>query len=401
MAAEAAREFEALDALAGRLMAVFVKAGYEAVSPAIIQPAGVLLDSVGESLRARTYVFTDPEGEELCLRPDLTVPTSRLHLERHAGGEASAKYCYSGVAFRFQPAGADAAHPREFHQAGIESFGETDREAAEAGVVATVAEGLHAAGLSRRQLRIGDLGLFHAVLAVSPMPERWRDRLRSRFWRPGAFRAELARLASTPAARRGAPASALIGKLDPRAPEAEAERIVAAHLADSGIDIIGARSLPEITRGLLSAALDAQSAPLGPGTVRLIESYLAIDCPAPRAGARVRALAREEGVDLAPALDAFERRLRLLAENGVETDGASFSPEFGRGLAYYTGFVFEIVVPSLGLASPIAGGGRYDTLMRMAGAPGDVPAVGAAIHTERLRAAVTAPAPESEHDRAP
>src|SRR5262249_61519146 len=87
---------------------------------------------VGESLRARTYVFTDPDGAELCLRPDLTVPTCRLHLERHAQPDTPARYCYSGSAFRYQPGGADSAHPREFRQAGIESFAAVNCEADDA-----------------------------------------------------------------------------------------------------------------------------------------------------------------------------------------------------------------------------------------------------------------------------
>src|SRR4026209_2402056 len=77
MAAEAAQKVEALEAQAQRLLGAFTRAGYEQVAPSIIQPAGLFLDVVGEALRARTYVFTDPDGEELCLRPDLTVPTCR------------------------------------------------------------------------------------------------------------------------------------------------------------------------------------------------------------------------------------------------------------------------------------------------------------------------------------
>ncbi len=61
-----------------------------------------------------------------------------------------------------------------------------------------------------------------------------------------------------------------------------------------------------------------------------------------------------------------------------------FSAEFGRNLEYYTGFVFEVVVPKLGTGSPVAGGGRYDGLLKAVGAPEQVPAVGSAIHTERL-----------------
>src|SRR6185437_2593991 len=110
---ETARKFDALEAQAQRLLGVFTRAGYELVAPDTIQPAGLFLDVIGESLRARTYVFTDPDGEELCLRPDLTVPTCRLHLARHPDGMTPAHYCYNGPAFRYQPGGATSAHPSE------------------------------------------------------------------------------------------------------------------------------------------------------------------------------------------------------------------------------------------------------------------------------------------------
>ncbi|MET0408185.1 MAG: ATP phosphoribosyltransferase regulatory subunit, partial [Hyphomicrobium sp.] len=107
MTAETVQNLEALALQAQTLMSVFTKAGYDAVAPAIIQPADVFLDVIGESLRGRTYVFTDQDGAELCLRPDITVPTCRLHLERHAEPMTPARYCYNGPAFRFQPQGAD------------------------------------------------------------------------------------------------------------------------------------------------------------------------------------------------------------------------------------------------------------------------------------------------------
>src|SRR5204862_383889 len=193
MPAEAAQKVEALAAQAQRLMGTFARAGYEQIAPAMIQPAGLFLDVIGEALRARTYVFTDPDGEELCLRPDLTVPTCRLHLARHPAGDTPARYCYSGPAFRYQPGGATSAHPSEFRQAGIESFAAPDREQDDAAVLALIVEALREAGLARFQLRFGDLGLFTALLGALPMPQRWRRRLRHHFLRPEAFRADLER----------------------------------------------------------------------------------------------------------------------------------------------------------------------------------------------------------------
>ncbi len=386
MTAETAKQFEALEAQATGIVQVFTSAGFEAVSPAMIQPAGVFLDVIGEALRARTYVFTDPDGDELCLRPDLTVPTCRLHLERRA--QIPARYCYNGAAFRFQPQGADTAHPREFRQAGIECIGDSDLEQAEADTVATIMAALKASGLSNMRLRFGDLGMFRSLLRSVDIPERWRQRLRHHFWRPDAFRAELQRLSRAPSGLLDNIPQALQTALDP-SDAAASEAAVQAYLDSEGLDIVGVRSISEITANLMDKVADGRADPLSPLTARIIERYIALRGPAETAATEIKELAREEGVDIADALQAYQRRLGLLQRAGVETSTAEFSAEFGRSLAYYTGFVFEVFVPLSSALSPIAGGGRYDSLMKAVGAPDDVAAVGAAIHTERLLSAVT------------
>ena len=386
MVAETARKFEALEAQAQRLLAVFTSEGYEAVAPAVIQPADVFLDVVGESLRARTYVFTDPDGQELCLRPDLTVPTCRLYLERHPEASVVARYCYNGPAFRFQPSGVSAVHPREFRQAGIESFAETDREQAETEVVSIILQALRAAGLERFSLRMGDLGLFRALLEALPIPQRWRQRLRHHFWRPEAFRAELRRLTSNPAEALADLPAELISALDPDDAQG-AEALVDRYLQQHGLELIGARTVREIASSLLATVADGRAEPMPQASADVIETYLRVDAPAPAAAAQVEDLMRTRGVDLGAALETYHRRLQLVAAAGIDPARVRFQAEFGRNLEYYTGFVFEVMVPGLGPESPIAGGGRYDGLLKAVGAPADVPAVGAMIHTERLLSA--------------
>lgn len=388
MTAETAKQFEALEAQATRIMQVFTQSGYEAVSPAMIQPAGVFLDVIGEALRARTYVFTDPDGDELCLRPDLTVPTCRLHLERGAAATLPARYCYNGAAFRFQPIGGGRAKPREFSQAGVENFGTEDCEQAEADTVATVLEGVRSAGLKTWSLRLGDLGMFSALLRSVDIPERWRQRLRHHFWRPDAFRAELQRLTEAPSGLMKSVPPDLQASLDPD-DFAVSEMAVQTYLEAEGIEAIGVRQVSEITANLLAKIADARSDPLPRTTSRVIERYIGLTVPADNAAVAIKDLAREEGVDVADALQTFQRRLDVLRSAGVDTSAAEFSAEFGRTLEYYTGFVFEVFVPGASRLSPIAGGGRYDSVMKAVGAESDVLAVGAAIHTERLLAAVT------------
>ena len=112
------------DARADALLALFERAGYARVAPAILQPAEPFLDLSGEEIRKRMYLTTDPQGRELCLRPDLTIPVSRDYLASPAAGSAQ-NFCYLGPVFRHH---ADAAV--EFLQAGIESFGRADTAAA-------------------------------------------------------------------------------------------------------------------------------------------------------------------------------------------------------------------------------------------------------------------------------
>ena len=157
MAAESAARFEALEDQAEGIIAVFARAGYERVAPSIIQPADIFLDRVGEAIRSRTYIFTDPDGQELCLRPDLTIPTCRIYLERNPRANREARYAYNGPAFRFQRGKPDALRPREFRQAGIECFGVADREQAEAECLSLTLEAVRG-GISLEEAFLGLVG---------------------------------------------------------------------------------------------------------------------------------------------------------------------------------------------------------------------------------------------------
>ncbi len=412
MAAETARQFAALERQAGQLMARFIAAGHEAVAPAVIQPADIFLEYVGEEIRGRTYVFTDPDGAELCLRPDLTVPTCRLHQARledardigapaPGSPQSPARYCYNGPAFRFQPGTLATRLAREFRQAGVESFGAADREAEEARIAALVIDAMREVGLATFSLRLGDLGLLHALLEATEMPSRWRRRLSHLLWRPQRFRAELARLATDPAQTAATAPRELLAAIANAAPD-DAEAIVGRHLEAKGIEPIGVRTLAEIALSLRDAAADVKARPLDAAAARTIEAYISIAAPAAEAMHRLAALlgegkgsagagkgaARKSGVRA--ALDAFDHRLALLANAGIDVQAATFAADFGRNLEYYTGFVFDVSAPGSPGGRPVAGGGRYDDLMRAVGASEDVPAVGGAIHTERLLAVVQA-----------
>lgn len=386
MPGKSAKLRAALDAQAKPILQLFAKAGYDYIVPDILQPADIFLDRSGEDIRTRTFVFTDPSGEELCLRPDLTVPTCRYHLEHGAVGKGVTRYCYSGPAFRFQPDGHDELRPREFDQVGLEIYGAGDAELAEAEIIALTIEAVRGAGLEHFQVKIGDLGLFNRLLDSVDMPDRWRRRLRHHFWRPQTFHETLRRLTGDPAASLELELEFMGGWISDRPDEVAAtlEHL----LALRAIPLAGGRTIGEIAERVADKAADQNTPPLTERSARLIQDYIEVAGRPRDALHRIMNLIVAAQLDLSTSLAAFARRITLMQERGVGVETCRFLSEFGRSLEYYTGFVFQIECETPSGAMPIAGGGRYDTLLSDIGAEHPVPAVGCAIHTERLLAAV-------------
>jgi histidyl-tRNA synthetase len=78
-------------------------------------------------------------------------------------------------------------------------------------------------------------------------------------------------------------------------------------------------------------------------------------------------------------VEHFEKVKGLLKLGGVPY---KVEPMLVRGLDYYTRTAFEIKSHSLGAQNAVAGGGRYDNLIRILGGP-NRPAIGFAIGMER------------------
>jgi len=121
-------------------------------------------------------------------------------------------------------------------------------------------------------------------------------------------------------------------------------------------------------------------------TRALIERFLAVAGEPDEAAAELRALAQDAGIALDAALDRFESRTGFLAARGIDVTRIRFSTDFGRGLDYYTGFVFELHDAGARHLGQLVAGGRYDGLLSRIGSPVAIPAVGFAVWIERLAA---------------
>ncbi len=367
------------DQRAEALVAAYERAGYRRVAPAMLQPAEPFLDLSGEDIRKRMFLTTDPEGRELCLRPDLTIPVSCDYLASPEAGQAQS-FCYLGPVFRDRPDGSP-----EFLQAGIESFGRPDTAAADAEMIALGSEATTHYGVAAPDIRMGDVGLFAALIAALDLAPAWKRRLVKDFNRKSSLADDLDRLTLTATAERPEYQGVLAALAGSKPKEARA--LVTDLLSIAGITTVGGRTVGEIAERFLEQSALGAGSTLPRETRALIEKFLAIKGDPDAALAELRALAADARIDLAAALDLFESRAGFLAARGIDVARIRFSTAFGRGLDYYTGVVFELhEAGATNGDGPLVAGGRYDGLLSRLGAKSAIPAVGFAVWIERVMA---------------
>lgn len=356
------------------LLLSFAGAGYIHARPSILQPAEPFLDLSGEDIRKSLYLTSDASGEELCLRPDLTIPVARDYLASNRAGRP-AGFCYLGPVFRYR-----SGHTSEFNQAGVESFGRQDRAAADAEMLALGLEATAAFGLTDIDIRTGDVALFAALIDALDLYPVWKRRLIKDFNRKVSLAQDLERLTLETGKTRNeyeGVLAALAGS-DRKA----ALALVTDLMSIAGTSNVGGRTVSEIADRFLEQST-LKGAALPRDALKLIERFLGIAGDPDDAAAQLRTLAADAKLDLNAAIDQFESRTGFMAARGVDTSAIRFSTSFGRGLDYYTGFEFEVHQRDSGV-QPLVGGGRYDGLLTRLGAHEPIPAVGFSIWIEAL-----------------
>jgi ATP phosphoribosyltransferase regulatory subunit len=369
-------------AWADALLLSFAQAGYIKAEPDILQPAEPFLDLSGEDIRKSLYLTTDPSGEELCLRPDLTIPVARDYLASPGAGRP-AGFCYLGPVFRYR-----GGRPSEFLQAGIESFGRADRAAADAEMLALALEATTAFGLTEVEIRTGDVALFNALIEALDLYPVWRRRLIKDFNRKLSLTEDIERLtlATAPGRNEYEGVLAALAGSDRKA----ALALVTDLMSIAGTTNVGGRTVAEIAdRFLEQSTLKGGALPRD--ALGTIKRFLAIAGDPNEAIAQLRALAADAKLDISAAIDQFESRVGFMAGRGIDTASTRFSTSFGRGLDYYTGFEFELHAKDNG-TEPLVAGGRYDGLMTQLGSATPIPAVGFSIWVECLTQAGRKPA---------
>lgn len=292
--------------------------GFAEYDGPVLEPLELYKRKSGEEIEAQLFNFTDKGGREVALRPEMTPTVCRLVGARAGALKRPIKWFSLGEFYRYER--MQKGRGRCFHQFNADLFGESGPEA-EAELIGLLVQCFRAFGLTERDflVRLSDRNLwFHYLAALGCDDERIRAILTAvdRHEKQGA------------AAFQGYEEK--FGPIDPG-------------LKAKVLAFLGIRTLADLESALGEAAGKA----------------------GPELAARIEA-----------RLGDWRRLLSDLAAMGLE---AFVSVDLGvvRGLAYYTGFVFE-AFDRQGELRALAGGGRYDDLVAKLGGP-DLPAVGFAI----------------------
>ena len=369
------RPIEILSEVSIDIMENLVGKEFELIDPPILVSADKVLDRLGENIADRLYIFSDPAGTRLCLRPDLTIPTCIHYLNSGFTGEKK-NYAYHGKVFQFQNPSSD--EPNEFSQAGLESIGGDSSLDSEVEIFYRTFDSLKKAGIKTLNISMGDISLFSLLIDVLDIPIIWKDQLKTKFWNDKNFKLLLDELSIKKKFD-----NKLIYKISDLDQEM-AEVFVRDAIGLSENQSPVGRTVREITERLMKKSQELNTKPLSKNTSDLIRNFLSISDSPKEAIKKLKSILKNVDSKLDIKIEIINERIDRIMNLNIDLKDSIFSLEKGRTVEYYTGFLFDFNCPILSNSINIAGGGRYDDLMKSVSSDLDIPAFGAALNLERI-----------------
>jgi ATP phosphoribosyltransferase regulatory subunit len=323
--------------------------------PSVIDTNHIVQRS-GENFRKFIFSFIDQNGDELCLRPDLTIASCLRYLEDNLKGKE--KIFYSGQAYRKSQNKKDSI-VRD--QIGFEIIGSKDEKNDDEEIIRTSLKSLKNIKYSSGSLTIGNVEIFNLLISKLDIPKRWKLRLSRHFWREKYFNDLLKRLETN-------------SDVDPTIVEIDKKRYFKM-LKEDPNKVIAGRSINEILKRFNNKIRDPRGASKGKNVSMVIKEFLKIKCPINNAANELNKFFKKKNINL-----VVDQKYFPTLNNKISKLNVFFSTSFGRQLEYYTGMVFKIDIKSKSKSINIINGGRYDKLISDLGSKKQVAAVGAALN---------------------
>ncbi|MCB1033789.1 MAG: histidine--tRNA ligase [Acidobacteria bacterium] len=329
-------EMMARQSMIDTIRRVYESYGFSPISTPAIEYLDVLTGSeAGEEAQGSIFTVSNPEEEALGLRFDLTVPLARVVAEHRELPRPFRRYQVAPVWRADKP---DKGRYREFTQFDLDSVG-TVSEIADTEIIAGMCDTLDALDVGGYRVRYSSRQILNTLLAFAGI-----------------------------AAERAVDVFRVLDKLDKVGFEKVAKELTTGYEDKSG-DVIRGLGLAQGQVDRIGRFLDVRAELRSDVVAQLRELFAGV-----------------EGAD--EAIGGVEKISRHLYALGYGDDKVALDLSIARGLAYYTGPVFEANLSEAPQFGSVFGGGRYDGLvMRFLGER--VPATGASIGVDRLLAALT------------
>ena len=323
--------------------------------PSVIE-ANHIVKRSGENFRKFIFSFSDQNGNELCLRPDLTIVSCLRYIENKFKGKE--KIFYSGQAYRKSQNKKDSIIR---NQIGFEIIGSQNEKNDDKEIINTSLKSLKNLKYSSGTLTLGNVEIFNTLISKLDIPKRWKLRLSRHFWREEYFNDLLKRLETN-------------SDVDPTIVEIDKKRYFKM-LKENKSSIIAGRSIEEILSRFEKKIKDPRRPSKGKNVSKIIKEFLKIKCPINKAAGELNKFFKKYKINL-----VVDQKYFPISNNKVSRLNVVFSTSFGRQLEYYTGMVFKIDIKLKNKVTNIYNGGRYDHLISDLGSTKEIPAVGAAIN---------------------
>ncbi|MBT3994620.1 MAG: hypothetical protein HOF01_02375 [Chloroflexi bacterium] len=379
-------------ALAGRdaaittLRGVFGLRGYDRAETPILEQTELYIRKSGGALSSKLYGFSEPGGLDVSLRPEFTSAILR-QVANTTPSDGQIRIMYDGPVFRYaSPEDEDGDKTRQFTQLGAEMIG-APAPSADGEIIAMALEGLEALGITGGRVVVGHVGVVLDALAEFNLSERAKLFLINSI---GELKNGEVEEVSNKATALGFITEVVV---DDAKAAADRERIASTieQVLAEGMGVqfgknTGMRTPAEIVARLSRKMSQVDNPEDFKRALEMLAKLSQVSGSASSALEQGEAVLSSAGVSV-NLISNLSEILESAEIEGVSSDRLSIDFGMARGIAYYTGMLFDIYLAN-DRSETLGGGGRYDGLTRALGYDYDVPSLGFAYNLDAVIAVI-------------
>lgn len=318
------RDMIVRDMIVGAMKSIFTRYGFAPLETPAVEFLDILEGKYGDEADRLLYPLARKGGKELALRYDLTVPLARVMAMNPHLPKPFKRYQIQPV-WRADSPQLKRGRYREFYQCDVDTVGSSDL-LADAEIIALMADVLNELNIGEFRIRLNSRKILRGIITGSGFDSKR---------------------------------------------ELEVCR---------SIDKIDKEGMDFVKHELIQKGHSAKS-------VDMLSDILQNSTPGLRDFAN-STFGLNGSDSIKDGLREIETIVQILEEMKIQEDAVLFDVSLARGLDYYTGSIFEAVIPERPEIGSVAGGGRYDDLIGLF-AKNDIPAVGTSFGLERIHSIVS------------